>query len=71
MARFLSNFHLLCFQIVDNIFLLQMGSTYLTRFCDFVAAAEIDGLQAVDRWRAEQQAEWDRLSNTVSHSMTD
>jgi hypothetical protein len=65
-SRPLSQFLLLCFQIFDNVILLQMGRAYLARFRDFAAAAEIDDLQAIDRWRVEQQAEWDRLSNAVS-----
>ncbi|KAG2076131.1 hypothetical protein BDR04DRAFT_1089954 [Suillus decipiens] len=47
-----------------------MGRTYLARFREFAEAAEIDGLQAVDRWRVEQQAEWDRLSNTLAFLAT-
>lgn len=66
MSRHLSKIGLLCFQIFDNVILLQMGSLYLARFRDFAAASEIDDLQAIDRWRIEQQAEWDRLSTAVS-----
>lgn len=70
MSRPLSKFRLLCLQILDHVFLLQMGRTYLARFHEFAEAAEIDGLQAVDRWRVEQQAEWDRLSNTLAFLAT-
>jgi hypothetical protein len=66
MSRLLSKIGLLCFQIFDNVILLQMGRTYLARFRDFAAASEMDDLQAIDRWRVEQQAEWDRLSTAVS-----
>ncbi|KAG2340348.1 hypothetical protein BDR05DRAFT_966864 [Suillus weaverae] len=70
MSRPLSKFHLLCLQILDLIFLLQVGRTYLARFSEFAEAAKKNGLQAVDRWRVEQQAEWDRLSNTLAFLVT-
>lgn len=66
MFRLLSKLYLLCLQILDNVLLFQMGHTYLARFHEFADAAEADGLQAVNRWRVEQQAEWNRVSNTVS-----
>jgi hypothetical protein len=66
MSDLLSKFYLLCLQILDQVLLLQMGRTYLVRFRGFAEAAEIEGLQVVDRWRVEQQAEWNRLSTTVS-----
>lgn len=61
----LSKFCLLCLQILDHVLLLQMGRIYLVRFRGFAEAAEIEGLQVVDRWRVEQQEEWNRLSTTV------
>ncbi|KAG2109045.1 uncharacterized protein F5147DRAFT_799114 [Suillus discolor] len=47
-----------------------MGRTYLARFHEFADAAEVDGLQAVNRWRVEQQAEWNRVSNTLAFLAT-
>jgi hypothetical protein len=69
MSRPLSKFLGLCFRIFDAIILLQMGRAYLARFRDFAEVAEKDGVQAIDRWRAGQQAEWDRLSSTVSQML--
>ena len=65
MSRLRSRYCLFCFQVLDNVVLLQMGRTYLVRFREFAEAAEVDDLQAIDRWRVDQQAEWDRLSTTV------
>ncbi|KAG2130159.1 uncharacterized protein EDB93DRAFT_1108512 [Suillus bovinus] len=47
-----------------------MGRIYLSRFREFAEAADTAGLQAVDRWRVDQQAEWDRLSNTLAFLAT-
>jgi hypothetical protein len=66
MSRLLSKLLGIFFQIFDNVILLQMGRTYRMRFRDFAEVAENGGLQAIERWRIEQQAEWDRLSTTVS-----
>lgn len=70
MFRLLSRLYLLCLQILDNVLLFQMGHTYLARFHEFADAAEADGLQAVNRWRVEQQAEWNRVSNTLAFLAT-
>jgi len=70
MFRLLSKLYLLCLQILDNVLLFQMGHTYLARFHEFADAAEADGLQAVNRWRVEQQAEWNRVSNTLAFLAT-
>lgn len=66
MFDLLFKFYLLCLQILDHVLLLPIGRTYLVRFRGFAEAAEIEGLQVVDRWRVEQQEEWNRLSTTVS-----
>ncbi|KAJ8596862.1 hypothetical protein M405DRAFT_804748 [Rhizopogon salebrosus TDB-379] len=60
----------LCFRIFDAIILLQMGRAYLARFRDFAEVAEKDGVKAIDRWRAGQQEEWDRLSSTLAFLAT-
>lgn len=70
MSDLLSKFYLLCLQILDHVLLLQMGRTYLVRFRGFAEAAEIEGLEVVDRWRVEQQAEWNRLSTTLAFLAT-
>lgn len=70
MSHPLSKFYLPCLQILDHVLLLQMGRTYLARFRGFAEAAEIEGLPAVERWRVEQQAEWNRLSNTLAFLAT-
>jgi len=51
----------------DNIILLQMGSTYKARLREFSHISNGgDGLRAIEDWRKEQQAEWDRLSTALA-----
>ena len=57
----------LCWRVFDNVDLLQMGQTYQNRLQEFMLVADGDqGLRQVEEWRKDQQAEWDRLSTTVS-----
>jgi hypothetical protein len=50
---------------LDHVLLLQTGLAYLARFRKFAEAAD-GGVQGVNHWRAEQQAEWNRLTISVS-----
>ncbi|KAF4612916.1 hypothetical protein D9613_010724 [Agrocybe pediades] len=56
----------LLWRIFDNVILLQMGSTYFMRFEQFSVLADAQGMQAVWKWREEQQDEWNRLSTTLA-----
>lgn len=65
----LSKFYLPCLRILDHVLLLQTGLAYLARFCKFAEAAD-GGVQGVNHWRAEQQAEWNRLTISLSFLAT-
>jgi hypothetical protein len=70
MSDLLFKFYLLCLQILDHALLLPMARTYLVRFRVFAEAAEIGGLEVVNRWRKEQQEAWNGVSTTVRCMLT-
>jgi hypothetical protein len=49
----------------DRVILFGIPTTYLSRLRDFDIVSRTAGLDIIDQWRKEQQAEWDRLSMTV------
>ncbi|KAF6763680.1 hypothetical protein DFP72DRAFT_1136337 [Ephemerocybe angulata] len=50
--------------IVNNVLLLQVGTTYKRRFEDFAIMSS--DLDSIDQWRKDQQDEWNRLSTTLA-----
>lgn len=62
-----------CWYLFDTLVLFRMGTIYLHRFEDFAYCTKKrkkEGDEEIDRWRDEQQKEWDRLSTTVRIAST-
>ncbi|KAJ3539618.1 hypothetical protein NMY22_g4655 [Coprinellus aureogranulatus] len=53
-----------CWFLLNNVLLLQMGTTYRRRFEDFAIIS--DDIASIDQWRKDQQDEWNRLSTTLA-----